>query len=208
VTDALPPRTTVLDYARPKGSAATELVVRVSPEGVLLRVSKPLWLAELAKGFFYLVGVLSTGAAIAIAVWPERRAFAAGFNPLALVCTMIAAVIWGSFAVHLIRTSRTLVRMLRRDPGVGTRFFPAADREPAWGVDPVRSVELQREPMQATLWRPHVLRITTRRGLHFNLLRGRPVEELEAVAEELRRLLRLDAAPAKGFPVVPIGERM
>jgi hypothetical protein len=44
--------------------------------------------------------------------------------------------------------------------------------------------------------------------MRFDLLRGRPAEELEAVAEELRTLLRLDAAPAKGFAVVTIGEKM
>ena len=197
---------TVSEYAGPTlSSAIRDVVVSVSPAGVLLRVWKPWWVAELAKSFFYLVGVLAVGVAILMALWGSRSG---DFDPRASVCVMITAAVWGSFAAQLFLASRTLIRMLYGDPRVGTRFFVAADQEPGWRVDPVKAVELHREPMQVTLRRPHALRITTRRGQQFKLLRGGAAEELEAAATELRALLRLDAAPAKGFPIVPIEAKM
>jgi hypothetical protein len=210
VTDNSIPCSTVLDYAHAQASAAAaaELVVRVLPDGVLLRVRRPSLPLELGKGILYLVGVLSTGSVLLIVLWPGSGARAGGFDPMAYVCTMLAAAFCAAFAVHLFLAARDGFRILCRDPRVGTRFFYAADQEPSWRVDPVKSIEIDREPMQVTLTRPHVLRIMTRRGLQFRHLRGRPVEELEAVATELRSLLRLDAAPGRGFPVVPIGGKM
>jgi hypothetical protein len=168
-------------------------------------MKRPSWPAELAKAFFYIVGVLSTGAVLLIVLGGSRGG---GFDPIVYVCTMFSAAVWAAFVGYLFIVLRTLIRMLRRDPRVGTRFFPAADAEPGWRVDPVKSVDVGREPMQVTLKRPHALRITTHRGLQFRLLRGRPPEELEALASELRSLLRLDSAPAKGFPVVPVEAKM
>ena len=207
MTDASSPPQVVLEYALP-GTGVGELVVRISPAGVLLRVRKPSLPIELAKAFFYLVGVLSTGTVLLIALWPAAGFRSSEFDPATYGCILLGAAFCAAFATYLFLTARDVFRILRRDRRIGTRFFYAADQEPSWRVDPVKSIEIDREPMQVTFTRPHVLRIMTRRGLQFRLFRGRSVEELDAVAAELRTLLRLDAKPVRGFPVVPIGERM
>jgi hypothetical protein len=151
----------------------------------------------------------TTGFVIGVAVGPDRRWRGRGFDATSYMCMTLGAAVFIASAVQVFVAVRNIVRIARGDLRPGTKFFHAADRQPGLRVDPVKSIEVRRAPLSITFRRPYVLRITTRLAhQHVDLLSGRPVEELEAVAEELRSLLRLDAAPSKGFAVVPIGEKM
>jgi hypothetical protein len=162
-----PPEQTVLDYARPQVSATAAVVVRASPAGVLLRVTRPWWPTELLKVFIYLIGVLLIGAMLLMAALSLRDSRGAQVQWSSYFCSLVALAIWVSFVVQLLVLFRDIGRIIRRDPRLGTRFFHAADATPSWRVDPVKSVELHREPMGVTFRRPHALRIITRRSRQF-----------------------------------------
>jgi hypothetical protein len=193
-----------LPYESPPTSSLASILVRVQPDGVILRVSNPSCLTELAKVLVSLAAAALFGsilvmlAANVVENWGRRVQF---------TVVPAAALALGGCVVcvaELAAAVRALWRMARRDPLVGTRFFPSADQPPGAGVDPVRSVEVKRDLNQLATTRAYMLKVVTAKGKKFECFRGRTTEEVEHVVDELTVLLRLDAAPTGGFPVTRV----
>jgi hypothetical protein len=203
MSETLLPNSGALEYERPP-SGPGGLIVEVRPDGVLLRLGTRSAWKELRKA----IVSLTCQALIVTSMGINLRIMTSG------VTAVSPALYWGAVMVlfgtlacvpfDLLKLVRAIARVVRRDALAGTQFFAAADQPQGTGVDPVRSVHVERAPLQATLTRPYRLKVVTARGKAFELLRGGPPEELGRIADELSSLLHLDAARTGGFPVTGV----